>query len=623
MRMPPSMAPPKLLRIRGRWPRPLFGLLSLAGILLLLGLTSPAGSAGPGGKARALVLPPLAAEAPDAKLAGIPGSLEVLARSPTAFAATEVQVTPAVPVVPSVPVVPVAAPVQPQMAAGGSLPQNPAAWITLEGRRILEIRSAAGAQTPEAVAARGSAVLRKLAENPAVAPEQLEVREDPPYSMVGLVGQGGRFTPLLAVDDRAGRAFAISRQELAEGYRDQLRGSLRQFRSSHSLGAWMRSTALALLILGIYVAWVRVQVSLERRLRHWIAAVPSPWLGGLKLAGSKVLDGSQERATLLRLLRLLHWGLLLLASYLLIPLLLGFFPPTQVVAEGLRGHIRGVFERLLDGMVAAIPNLLAIVVILLITRLVMRACLDWFAAIERGQLQFPGFYREWARPTGRLVGLVTAYPYIPGSGSQAFQGAGLFVGLLAALGSSAVATNVISGLMLIYTRAFREGDRVEINGVVGLVQDRDLLVTRIQTPRNELVSIPNATVITSPILNYSFGRREIHRPVALATTITIGYDVPWRQVHALMLAAARAVPGIAADPPPLVLQTSLNDFHISYELNASVRDVLLYRETLSELLASLQDRFAEADVEILSPMYQANREGGKSTVPPQRRGEAP
>jgi len=341
------------------------------------------------------------------------------------------------------------------------------------------------------------------------------------------------------------------------------------------------------------------------------------------MAGSKVLDGSQERATLLRLLRLLHWGLLLLASYLLIPLLLGFFPPTQVVAEGLRGHIRGVLERLLAGMVAAIPNLLSIVVILLITRLVMRACLDWFGAIERGQLQFPGFYREWARPTGRLLaagvllaGLVTAYPYIPGSGSRAFQGAGLFVGLLAALGSSAVATNVISGLMLIYTRAFREGDRVEINGVVGVVQDRDLLVTRIQTPRNELVSIPNATVITSPILNFSFGRREIQRPVALATTITIGYDVPWRQVHALMLAAARAVPGIAEDPPPLVLQTSLNDFHISYELNASVRDVLLYRETLSELLASLQDRFAEAGVEILSPAYQSNREGGKSTVPP-------
>jgi len=572
------MAAPLPLRIPGRWLR---RLLPLLGILVLLGLPLLSGH---GAAAAGASLAP-----PPGSLGSPPASRHVVA-------------------VASAPV-PAAAP-------------PPPAWITLEGRRILEIRSAAGAQTPSFVAERGSALLRRLAADPSMAPEQLEVREDPPYAMLGLVA-GGRFTPLLAVDDRAARAFDTTRQELAERYRDQLRGALRQYRSSHTVGSWLRSTALALLILGIYVAWVQLQVSLERRARHWIAAAPSPWLRGLRLAGSTVLNASQERATLLRLLRLTHWGLLLLASYLLIPLLLGFFPPTQVVAEGLRAHIRGVLERLLDGVVAAIPNLLAIVVILLITRLVMRACLAWFGAIERGQLQFPGFYREWARPTGRLVGgavllggLVTAYPYIPGSGSRAFQGAGLFVGLLAALGSSAVATNVISGLMLIYTRAFREGDRVEINGVVGVVQDRDLLVTRIQTPRNELVSIPNATVITSSILNFSFGRREIQRPVALATTVTIGYDVPWRQVHALMLAAARAVPGIATDPPPQVLQTSLNDFHISYELNASVLDVLLYRETLSELLASLQDRFAEAGVEILSPTYEVNREGSQSTVPP-------
>ena len=507
-------------------------------------------------------------------------------------------------------------------------PANPApAWITLEGRPVLEIRHAAGAQTPQAVAERGTALLRRLADNPAVAPEQLVVREDPPYSMLGLEGPDGRFTPQLAVDDRAARAFATSRQELAERYRDQLRGTLRQYRSSHTLGAWLRNSALALLMLGLYLAWVRLQGGLERQLRQWISAAPAPWLSGLRLGGSKVLDAGQERAALLWLLRLLHWSLLLLASYLMIPLLLGFFPPTQLVAEGLRGHIRDLLERLLNGMAAAIPNLLVIALILLLTRLLMRACLGWFEAIERGQLQFSGFYREWARPTGRLVaagvllaGLITAYPYIPGSGSRAFQGAGLFLGLLAALGSSAVATNVISGLMLIYTRAFREGDRVEINGVVGVVQDRDLLVTRIQTPRNELVSIPNATVITSSILNFSFARREILRPVAIATTITIGYDVPWRQVQGLMLAAAQAVPGIADQPPPKVLQTSLNDFHISYELNASLRDVDLYRETLSDLLASLQDRFAEANVEILSPTYEVNREGLGSTVPKLERG---
>ena len=141
-------------------------------------------------------------------------------------------------------------------------------------------------------------------------------------------------------------------------------------------------------------------------------------------------------------------------------------------------------------------------------------------------------------------------------------------------------------------------------------------MTRIQTPRDELVSIPNATVITSSIINFSFSRREIQRPVAVATTVTIGYDVPWRQVRALLLQAAGSTAGIAADPAPLVLQTSLNDFHISYELNAHVLEVDHYRETLSDLLAAIQDSFAAADVEIMSPGYHAIRDGNGRTVPP-------
>ena len=492
----------------------------------------------------------------------------------------------------------------------------------MDGRRILELRSVAGAQSLESVANRGSALLQELARKGTVAPEQLVVQEDPPYSMIGVIDAKGQFKPYLAVDDRAGRAFATSRQELAELYRDQLRGAIRQYRSTHSLTSWIRGTALALLVLGAYLLWLRLQGDFNQRLREGVLRGTTPWLRGVSLAGSQVLDSEQARGAVLLLLRVLHWGVLLLASYLMIPLLLGFFPPTQGIAEGLRGHIRLVLDGVLDGVVAAIPNLLAIALILLFTRMAMRACRTWFAAIERGRLQFPGFYREWARPTGRLVaaailvaGLVSAYPYIPGSESKAFQGAGLFVGVLAALGSSAVATNVISGLMLIYTRAFREGDRVEINDVIGVVQDRDLLVTRIQTPRNELVSIPNATVIGASIVNFSFSRREIAKPVALATTITIGYDIPWRQVHALLLKAAWAVPGIAADPQPFVLQISLNDFNISYELNASVRDVMTYRETLSDLLASIQDVFAAADVEILSPTYECNRDGSARTVP--------
>jgi small-conductance mechanosensitive channel len=505
-------------------------------------------------------------------------------------------------------------------APGEAQGRTPSAWIRLDGRRVMEIRVAAGAQTPQMAAERGSRTLEELARDQSVDPDQLVLQEDPPYIMVGLRRPDRPFRPLLAVDERAARAFGLTRAELAQQYRDKLRGAIKQYRSTHSLEAWLTGVALALAVLFLYLLWWRLQGALNRRLQRWLEQRFAQV--GLRLGGNQVLDSEQLRGGLQVLRRLAHAVLLLVASYLLIPLLLSFFPPTQAVAEGLRAHILTVLAQILDRGTGAIPNLLAVAVILYLTRLAMQGCRIWFAAIERGRLVFPGFYKEWARPTGRLVsgamllgGLVTAYPYIPGSGSRAFQGAGLFVGLLAALGSSAVATNVISGLMLIYTRAFQEGDRVEINGVLGVVQGRDLLVTRIVTPRHEVVSLPNASVIASPILNFSFSRREGAQPVALATTVTIGYDVPWRQVHGLLRAAALSVPGIAKDPVPYVLQTALNDFHISYELNASVANVLCYREVLSELLGAIQDQFAAAEVEILSPAYHAMRNGNPSTVP--------
>ncbi|MFN9934182.1 MAG: mechanosensitive ion channel family protein, partial [Cyanobacteriota bacterium] len=304
--------------------------------------------------------------------------------------------------------------------------------MLLEGRRVLEIRSAAGAQTPEALARRISAELERIAERVALDPERLVVEEDPPYAMLGFREADGGFTPKLAVDDRAARAFGSSRRALAERYRDQLRNAILAYRRSHSLGVWLRGTALALLVLAGFLLWVRLQTLAYFRLRRWLARPEGAPVHGLRLGGSQVLDEVQVRGSLEWGLRLVHGALLLLAGWLLIPLLLGLFPPTQVVAEGLQGHILRVLGRLLDAAVGAIPNLLAIVLILLLTRLAIRASNAWFGAIERGRLSFPGFYQEWARPTARLVavallvaGLVVAYPYVPGSGSRVFQGAGL------------------------------------------------------------------------------------------------------------------------------------------------------------------------------------------------------
>jgi small-conductance mechanosensitive channel len=500
---------------------------------------------------------------------------------------------------------------------------DPPLFIGLDGRRDLEIRRAPAAQKLDDYVRRANARLLELAQDHTVQPHQLVVQDEPPFSLVGVREQDGRFAPELAVGDRAAACFGVTRQQLALRYRDGMRRAIASYRGSHTLASWLRGTALAALVLGFYILWLRVQGGLNRRLRRHFAERPRfvmQELSRLGLGGFVEVDHVRQIMQWLR--QVVHWSLVLVISYLLIPLLLGFFPPTEAIAEGLRGQIRTVVMGFLGGLVQAIPNLFSIGVIVVITVLAIRASQSWFRAIDNGRIRLPGFYQEWALPTARLVaillsmvGLAAAFPYIPGSGSKVFQGAGLLIGALAALGSSAIASNIISGLMLIYTRAFREGDRVEINGVVGVVQDRALLVTRLQTPRNELVSIPNASVIGTSVVNYSFSRREISQPVAIATTITIGYDVPWRQVHGLMLAAARSVPGITDEIDPFVLQTSLNDFHISYELNAFVREPDTYRQTLSEVLAALQDQFAAADVEILSPGYHAIRNGNRSTVP--------
>jgi small-conductance mechanosensitive channel len=494
-------------------------------------------------------------------------------------------------------------------------------WIMIGGRRVAEVRGGPGVQSAGTVAERATDKLAKLANDYSFNPQAFVLREDPPYTIIGVEHQGV-FSQGMAIDDRTAACFGKSRQALAADYRDSFQRGILRYRDENSLASWLRGTALALLVLGIYILWLRFQLGLNRTIKGWLISRTNERRLGLRLGGSKVLDSTQVAAVLQVARQVLQWALLLLVSYLLIPLLLGFFPPTQAIAAGLRGQVLGLVGRLIGGLIGAIPNLLSIAVILMITLLTIRASHAWFKALDRGSLRFPGFYAEWALPTSRLVsifitliGLAVAFPYLPGSDSKAFQGAGLLLGLLAALGSSAVATNIISGLMLIYTRAYKEGDRVEINGIVGVVQDRDLLVTRLQTPRNELVSIPNATVIGASVVNYSFSRREIQQPVALATTITIGYEVPWRQVHGLMLKAASSIEGASNELRPYVLQTSLNDFHISYELTVFIRDADSYRQCLSALLAALQDQFAAADVEILSPGYHAIRNGNRSTVP--------
>ena len=266
-------------------------------------------------------------------------------------------------------------------------------------------------------------------------------------------------------------------------------------------------------------------------------------------------------------------------------------------------------------------------VIFLIARFIVRLMRAFFAGVEAGRIDVPWVDSMTARPTGKLLAaivwilaLVAAYPYIPGSESAAFKGIGVFVGLMLSIGSSGIVNQAVSGLMLMYTRALRPGEFVQIGDIEGTVTSIGFLNTRVETLRHEEINIPNAVIAGSITRNYS--RLAGDGGVRVATKVTIGYDAPWRQVQAMLQLAAQRTSGANTEAPPRVLQSALHDFYVEYTVLVSVADPTRRLATLNELHGHIQDVFNEHGVQIMSPNYEADPEAPK-VVPRDRWYAAP
>ena len=240
--------------------------------------------------------------------------------------------------------------------------------------------------------------------------------------------------------------------------------------------------------------------------------------------------------------------------------------------------------------------------------------------VDSGRLKINGFYTDWAMPTFHIIRfllyafmIAMVYPYLPGSKSGVFQGISVFVGLIVSLGSSTVIGNIIAGLVITYMRPFKPGDRIKLNDTIGNVIEKTVLVTRIRTPKNEVVTIPNSFMMSSHTVNYSESARSYG--LIIHTEVSIGYDVPWRKIHQLLIDSALATPGVMSNPEPFVLETSLSDWYPVYQINAFIQEADKMPKIYSALLQNIQDYFAKADVEIMSPHYIATRDGNESTIP--------
>ena len=267
-----------------------------------------------------------------------------------------------------------------------------------------------------------------------------------------------------------------------------------------------------------------------------------------------------------------------------------------------------------------LPNLFTIIVIVLVFKYSIRFVSYIFSEIDAGKLKINGFHEDWAIPTFSIVKFllyafmfIMIFPYLPGSDSGIFQGVSVFLGLLVSLGSSSAISNMVAGLVITYMRPFREGDRIKIGDVTGVVIEKTLLVTRLRTIKNEEITIPNSAVLSGNTTNFSVVAKS--DGLIIHTTVTIGYDVPWREVHAALLESAGRTANLISGRQPFVLQTSLDDFYVAYQLNVYTAVADAVAPIYSELHQHIQDVFAERGIEIMSPHYRAERDGNEITIP--------
>lgn len=420
---------------------------------------------------------------------------------------------------------------------------------------------------------------------------------------------GDRF--LMTVTETDTRRDGVTHYFMAQAVQRRIADAITAYRSERTPHALLVKTAYALgvsliaglLLLGIRRAFRWLDGLVERRFRARIE--------GLEAQSFRLVQAKQILAGVRGLfvsLRVLSYAAI---GYVYLQVVLEWYPWSRPLARRLSSLVLGPLGSMAAAVLDAVPNLVFIALLALVTRYVLKLVRLLFAGIAGGTISLANFDREWAWPTYRIVrfvavafAVVVAYPYIPGSTSPAFQGVSIFIGVIFSLGSSSFVSNLIAGYSMTYRRAFHAGDRIQVGDVAGDVTECGLMVTRVRTVKNEEVVVPNSTILNSHIVNYSaFAAKG---GLILHTTVGIGYETPWRQVEAMLLLAATRTPGLLREPPPFVLQKALGDFCVTYEINAHTNEPQAMAQLYADLHRNILDVFNEYHVQIMTPAYEGD-----------------
>ncbi|AEL25517.1 mechanosensitive ion channel family protein [Cyclobacterium marinum] len=409
-------------------------------------------------------------------------------------------------------------------------------------------------------------------------------------------------------------------EELAENSLQIIKGSIEEGREENS---WLKLLSrIGLVILVVLIAWFAIGLISKGydKLLLKFDNNKQKLLKDLSYKDYTFLSVDQETQILYFFIKFLKWFVYFLLLYITLPIIFSIFPFSRDWANTLFYLVWAPFKSLLLSIWNYLPNLFTILVTYYVMKYVIKFVKYIFQEIEAEKLVLSGFHSDWAMPTFSIVQFllyafmfILIFPHLPGSDSDIFKGVSVFVGVLFSLGSSSAIANMVAGLVITYMRPFKIGDRIKIDNVTGDIIEKTLLVTRVRTIKNEVITIPNSSVLTENTTNYSIEAKD--KGLVVHTTVTIGYDVPWPKVHQVLIEAASRTDMIMDEPKPYVLQTSLEDFYVAYQINAYTREASKQALIYSSLHQNIQDACNESDIEILSPHYRAARDGNMSTIP--------
>jgi small-conductance mechanosensitive channel len=487
--------------------------------------------------------------------------------------------------------------------------------LVIDGRSLFRIHGIQGHPASSRVELIAGRIVG-LASDPAFQTAMLDTTESTGW--VWIIAGDRRVMRVLDAD---AELEGMDKRTLSHLYLTSISEAITRYRAVRSRdalvsGAWRAGVATVLAFIALYLLRL-----LQRTLRRW-ERVQATKVKGVSIKSFEVVRANHIWAALRTTLRLVFG---LSAAVLLVVFLryvLGLFPWTWTAANQLQGWLLAPLVYFGRGLLAMIPDLIFLVILWFATRYLLRVIRAFFDSVGTGAVELSGFYPEWAGPTYNLVRLaviafaaVLAYPHVPGANTDAFKGVSIFMGAVLSLGSTGVISNIVAGYTMVYRRAFREGDLIKIDDIVGFVTKIRLQVTHLRTPKNEEVVVPNSKILNSEVINFS--TLAANDGLIVHTTVGIGYETPWRQVEAMLMEAAARTQGLLQEPRPFVRQRALGDFAVTYEINAYTRTperlILLY----SMLHSNILDVFNEHGVQIMTPAYEGDPEQPK-VVPEER-----